>query len=203
MTLRHQGAARRIEQGLARSASPCSFSAMSILARLRLVCLFAIVLAWCGAAQAQGWVRFTPVGGNYSIDMPGTPKEVRQTTTIAGQPAELHQYAVEVGDSEGFITTFSDVRAGLSRQPADLMLDIQNGVLASFKGSKLRSEKTLQFGKYPGRSFSLQTAEGVVYNQQIAVVGNRIYQNIAVTKSGPAGDGRVRYFFDSFRLLKQ
>jgi hypothetical protein len=174
---------------------------MSIVVRLRFVCLLGAALMCSGAAQAQGWISFTPPGGDYAIDMPGTPKEVRQTAAVAGQAAELHQYAVEIGASEGFITAFSDLRAGPARPPAELMIEIQNNVLAGFKGGKLRGEKVLQFGRHPGRSFSLQTAEGAIYSQQIVMAGNRIYQNIAVTTAGRAGVARVQHVFVSFRVL--
>jgi hypothetical protein len=177
---------------------------MSIPARPLVVLFCSLVLAlWAGAANAQGWVPVRPGDGKYSIDMPSLPKETKQTAMTAAGPTELHQFAVEIGKSEAFVTTYGDFPAGsLKRPPATLMSEIENTVVSGMKGGKLRSHQVIALGPYPGRAFTIDLPDGTVYDQRVYFVGSRLYQNIAVTTGERTNDPRVKYFFDSFKLLK-
>jgi len=154
-------------------------------------------------AQAQGWLSLTPGDGKYAVDLPGKPEEARQTVNTAIGPADSHRFTLKLGDDEAFITSYSDFRpSAVTRPPAELMLEIEKGVMAALPGGKLRSHEAIVLDKYPGRAFVIQLPDGTLYTQRVYLVGNRLYQNIAVTTGERTGDSRVKHFMDSFRLLK-
>ncbi len=177
---------------------------MNFSTRSLIVWCFGLVLALsASAASAQGWLTIKPGDGRYSIDMPSQPKETKQTALTAAGPTELHQFAVAVGKSEAFVTTYGDFPTGsLKRPPAMLMSEIENTVLSGMKGGRLRSHQVIALGQYPGRAFTIDLPDGTVYDQRVYFVGNRLYQNIAVTTGDRTNDPRVKFFFDSFKVLK-
>jgi hypothetical protein len=154
-------------------------------------------------AQAQGWLSLTPGDGKYAIDLPGKPEETRQTVNTAAGPADSHRFTLKLGDDEAFITSYSDFRPGaVTRPPAELMQDVEKGVLASLPNGKLRGHEAIVLDKYPGRAFVIELPDGTLYAQRVYLVGNRLYQNIAVTTGERTGDSRVKHFMESFRILK-
>ncbi len=176
---------------------------MASPARFLIVSLFSLIVAFfAGAAGAQGWLSLMPGDGKYAIDMPGTPKETQQTVTVGGAPAQLHQFVLAIGKDEAFVTGYSDFSAALTRSPAELLLEIENGALQNLKGGKLRSQAATRFGQWPGRAFTIALPDGSVYDQQVFLAGNRLYQNIAVTSGDRVNDTRVQHFFASFKILK-
>jgi len=164
-----------------------------------LVALFAQV------SFADDWVVVAPGDGKYVIQMPGKPEESTQKIDTATGPADLHQYLVAVKDDEAYISSYIEYSNKIldARSPQEHLKVAQQGSMNGLKGSKLRVEKETNVGDYPGRVFVLDLEEGLVYTACIYLVGNRLYQNVAVTRKEIASGPGVIKFLESFTVYKE
>jgi hypothetical protein len=168
--------------------------------------LLGLLLAlFAQASFAADWVVVAPGDGKYIIQMPGKPEESTQKIDTATGPADLHQYLVSVGDDEAYISSYIEYSNKIvgGRTPQEHLKVAQQGTMGGLKGSKLRVEKETNVGDYPGRVFVLDLDDGLVYTACIYLVGNRLYQNVAVTtKQVAAGPGVIK-FLESFTVYKE
>lgn len=157
------------------------------------------------AALADDWIKVTPIDGKYVIQMPVKPEEQSQRLNSPVGPAALHQYIATVSPQETYISAYFEAQDPLvSDGSADRHLRMaEAGTLRSFPGSTLRMERETSLNGYPGRIFMIDLGNDSVYTACIYVVGNRLYQNVAVTPKAMAGGADTIRFFDSFVVREQ
>lgn len=164
-----------------------------------LVLLFAASSAW-----AQNWVIVNPGDGKYAVHMPGHAKQTVQKVDTESGPVELHQAVVELGDDEAYVTTYADYsdKALQGQTPEARLTAVQAASLKAVNSKHLRFERAFSLSKWPARAYASDTGDGLVYSARIYLVGNRLYQNIAVTSAAKAESANVKRFLDSFRVIK-
>jgi hypothetical protein len=157
------------------------------------------------AALAQDWVKVAPIDGKYVIHMPVKPEEQSQRLDSPVGPAALHQYIAAVSAHETYISSYFEARDPLvSDGSADRHLRMaEAGTLRSFPGSTLRMDRETSLDGYPGRIFMIDLGNDTVYTACIYVVGNRLYQNVAMTPKAMAGGADTIRFFDSFAIRSE
>jgi hypothetical protein len=154
---------------------------------------------------AADWVKVAPRDGKYVIQMPAAPQEQMQQIDTPAGPAALHQYIVEVSPQEAYISSYLEASDEMiADASADQHLKrAEAGTLRGFPGARLRVDKATSVGSYPGRIFMLDVGEDSVYTACIYLVGNRLYQNVAVTPKATAGNSDVIRFLESFDVYKE
>ena len=179
---------------------------MSRFARLIAAPVLGLVLALMAqVAVADDWVVLAPGDGKYVIQMPGKAKEATQKIDTATGPADLHQYIVEVSNEEAYISSYIEYSSKIlvARSPQEHLQVAQKGTMNGLAGSKLLVEKETNVGDFPGRVFVLDLGDGSAYTACIYLVGNRLYQNVAVTPKAMAGGPKVVKFLESFTVYKE
>jgi hypothetical protein len=168
--------------------------------RSRFIAGFGATLALAGSAGAQAWTSFSPEGGRYRVDMPGTPAVDTQPIKGPGQTITMTDAKVELPGA-AYAVSFVDYpdRIALAAS-SDVMLDkVRDGMAA---GNTLRGEKKLTLGRAQGREFTLAQASGVTAAVRIYWQRNRLYQLSVTGRPGIENQPDTRRFFDSFALVR-
>jgi hypothetical protein len=160
-----------------------------------------LCLLFAGATVAQGWTAYSPEGGRYRIDMPGTPKVNTAPIPVGpGQTAPMTEAEVRLG-AVGYLASWVDYPERIARAAsADLMLDrVRDGSAA---GNTLRAEKkNLTLGRFPGREYVVVQANGTNTALRTYWVRGRLYQLMVTDGAGIEAQPDTRRFFDSFSLV--
>lgn len=157
-------------------------------------------LLLAGVAVAQGWTMYSPEGGRYRIDMPGTPAVNAVPISRGAQSVNMNEASVQLPGA-AYLVSYADYpdRVYLAGS-SDVMLDrVRDGMSA---GHTLRGEKKVTLGRQTGREFVVTQADGTNTVARIFWVRNRLYQ---VTVAGGAGiDSQpdTRRFLESFALVR-
>lgn len=168
--------------------------------RSRFIAGLGLALALAGTAGAQAWTSFSPEGGRYRVDMPGTPIVNTQPITGPGQTITLTDAAVELPGA-AYAVSFVEYpdRIALAAS-SDVMLDkVRDGMAA---GKTLRGEKKLTLGRAQGREFTLTQASGATAAVRIYWQRNRLYQLSVTGRPGIESQPDTRRFFDSFTIVR-
>ena len=170
-------------------------TAFALRANLVVAVLFA-GFAVCAHAQ-NGWTRYSPEGGNFSVLMPGNPK------------AEVENKIASFGAYSSYL--FSETKAGTlymigwADYPPNVTLNVQGEITAtrdnflkSVNGT-LIAEKEISLDGHPGLEFTADMGSKLFALSRIYIVGNRPYQILAVTKRNQ-NQTRANNFIWSFTL---
>src|SRR5262249_10809830 len=169
----------------------------SMLKRLTVAVL---LLGLASVAAADEWKTYNSTSGRYSVQFPGTPKEVTQRmdteagsidATIASLEGPGAFYAIAYNDYPKDVT---------AKQTPDQLLDkAQKGAVDKVKG-KLLNQKKVQAGGYPGRELQIQAPGDLEIAEHVYLVKNRLYQVLVVSPKGKAAPGDTKKFLDSFQF---
>lgn len=169
----------------------------------------ATLAAWCvglafafvalAGVQAQTWVEVRPEGGAYRVSMPGAAKFTQVPIKMPdGSAVPMHQALYETADM-ALLSSHLDYPAEFirGRAPEQLLMNVRDG---SAKGHKLRSDRALTVSGHPAREYVVVQERGIVSTTRSTLVGNRLYQVIAVVLAGGEANPDIRKFIDSFVL---
>lgn len=150
--------------------------------------------------NAAGWRKFESKRGTFTVMFPDVPIETRsKIRTEIGNVAST-RFTVVAGTSVTYDVMYNDYpKAGIVKVNPQLLLDAaRDGLLNQTKG-RLVAEKHIMLGAVPGRDQEILGADGTRYWARLVLVGNRMYQLMAIAR--PPATADTRTFFDSFRLL--
>lgn len=160
-----------------------------------------------GVAQddlPKNWKPFTSKEGGFTVALPAAgPSEGKRTVKTPAGNIEVTFYLVEVKDQGSYVVTFSDFsEEALKGGTDDKRLDnARDGAVQTAKG-KLKSEKRLMLGDYPGRELIIESeAKGGVRTRIYAVKG-RLFQTMAAGGRAFLQTKETTQFLDSFQLVK-
>lgn len=173
----------------------------NVIKFLLLTLVLVTVLMGC---QKTDWKEFKPSDGRFSVLMPGNPDtQTEQVNTSAGA-VDLHVFTSALGNS-GYIVGYGDYPASLiqTSSPASFLDGIRDGAVSSPKG-KLTSERVLSSDNNPGRELKIESPDGkhIIFGRYY-LVGNRLYQALAINPKEQAFGADATKFLDSFKLLAQ
>jgi hypothetical protein len=138
--------------------------------------------------------------GRFSISLPGKPgRELRHVNTYFGT-LEFIMYQAS-SDKIGFIVGYVDYPQKMFEDTdIEKMLDsARDGAVQNVNG-KVKDEKVLDFHGNPGRELEIKLPNKATVRLRIILIGNRLYQTMAVSKSKSALNKNCQKFFDSFKV---
>lgn len=138
--------------------------------------------------------------GKFSVLFPGEPeKELQQVNTSIG-PLEFIMY--QAGSEKiGFIVGYVDYPKQMFENVVlEKMLDgARDGAVQNVNGT-LKYEKVLDLHGNPGRELEINVPNKATVKVRIILIGNRLYQVMAVSESKKALKKNCPKFFDSFKV---
>ncbi|MDT4898643.1 MAG: hypothetical protein QOH25_3720 [Acidobacteriota bacterium] len=155
--------------------------------------------------QSAPWEKFNSPEGKFNVLMPSKPKA--QTSEVDSAIGKLTLYVYASPSSIGyFAVSYGDypVEPKDASQKESVLDRVQNGILSNLKTEPVSAKKISLYG-HPGREFSAKKmVEGAdaVFNWRILLVGNRLYQLVAVTAQKDSESPEVAKFITSFELNK-
>jgi hypothetical protein len=140
--------------------------------------------------------------GKFSVALPGKPAE--QTTKVPSDlgQLEVHLFVVDLKD-KAYLVSYSDYPKGSvgdKSEKIEKVLDgVVNGNAKGVKGKLLSQEKiTIGKKKYAGREVQIEMPDKKgLYRARVFLVGDRLYQAIALGPTEFAKGKDVDAFLDS------
>ncbi len=159
-----------------------------------------IIYFMSGGDELEGFKRYNSKPGRFSVLFPGQPrKESKKMDTAAGK-LEFIMYRAGLKEI-GFVVGYVDYPKEMFKK-ADIkkMLDsARDGAVKSVKGT-LEDEKVLDFHGNPGREVEIKVPKKAITKARVFIIGNRLYQVMAVSESKKILDEKGPKFFDSFKV---
>jgi hypothetical protein len=159
---------------------------------------FLFWLAGPAAAQAPAaWTDYRPLGGGFSVALPGTPKLQSQTVQTAAGPTVINMSLVERGDA-AYVAMYNDFpAASISGKNVDGLLDA--GRDGQSEGKKLLAERRITLSGRPAREL-LMEGSNYIFVSRIVMAGPRLIQIIYAGPRGTEASPDTRRFIDSLKL---
>lgn len=152
-----------------------------------------------GAANLpSGWATFTAPDGSFSVGLPSEPTAATQTTTVGGQPVDLHSFAAKAADQKTtYAISYADFPASSGSPDPNVVLD--NAVHGAVTGADatLQQSHAIDLSGVPGRDWTA-TASGGPGHGRIYLSGTRLYQIIVA--GSDAGLPNADEFLTSFAI---
>ena len=143
---------------------------------------------------------YDPAAEPFKASFPGTPVKNKKTITANGMTLIIDTTTYDFG-SGAFLVTFSDYSPGHVQRngAADVLANVAKGGAAQ-AGGTITSQKAISLGNHPGLEVQFaDAANGMDVRNRIYLVGDRLYQVMAVTK--PTTDrAKIDQFLDSFEV---
>jgi hypothetical protein len=168
---------------------------------IRSLLAFALVLSIHASASAQGtWKTFTQTKGNFSVQLPGTPKAQDQSVDTKVGKITAHMYLLEGNPT--YVIAFNDYPAAsmAGADPSKVLEGSATGAVSNVKAT-LTSKKKITIKGYPGREITFNNPK-FLGKSRIYLVKNRLYQLTAIIPKPGTYNADVNRFLTSFKLLK-
>jgi hypothetical protein len=146
-----------------------------------------------------GWVRFTSEPGRFSVLMPETPTEKRETTQSEHGPYTTHLFITRDKTTNNvYLIGWVDYDPGFNfNKQSELAANRDNFV----KGisANLLTTRPLQIDGYQALEFVAETAE-MVFKSRVYMVGRRPYQIVIGYPKDTEDALTTNRFFNSFKV---
>jgi len=155
-------------------------------------------------AAAGEWKAFNSKEGNYEVQLPGTPRENRNSVKTSVGTVYVVLAVVPVNKGEGnYVVGFSELPEAVVKADSEAkrLDNARDGAIASVKG-KLKSEKEVKLDGHSGRELDIEVGNGMLVRARFYAVNNRLYQVMAVGSRDLVGSTDTGKFLNSFKLVK-
>jgi hypothetical protein len=147
--------------------------------------------------SAPIWRTYRSNEGGFVVSLPGRARRTKQAVDSPTGKDLVHFHTVEMGSDAAFsVVIFDGPENFLRTPPAVLLKGGRDSILAKAEG-KLISERSLSLQGKPGWELVLAGPDGSTTWVRIYLVGQRLYQVVAIS---PKRQDAQR-FLDSFRLI--
>jgi hypothetical protein len=168
---------------------------------------FCLLLSLASAlAQAPGgdWKPFSPKNGMFGVLLPGTPTDSKKSIKTPTGVAELALFEVAVpsGNGKYFICCTEYPEASIKAGTEDKRLESARDALVASSKGKLKREKTILLGEYPGRELQIEVEGMATMVIRTYAVKNRLYVVGAAGSAGMVTSKDTLKFLESFKLVK-
>lgn len=185
---------------------------MKRLLSLILVVVFAVITAGCGdkpgeqtseqtgREPADTWTDYVSREGGFTVRVPKPPSYQTSEASTAVGSITVHTFVIEHGQMV-YAVMYNDIPGNLPDVP-EALADGRDGTLATAgEGAELVYEKDISIDGNPGLEFRINVPDPAgVYTARMYVVGDRLYQVLAMSPAGVNADEAVFKFLDSFEL---
>ena len=147
------------------------------------------------ASQATDWVRVAPVGGGFSVMMPGKPEE----EVKPGEDFTSHLFTITT-DKAIYLVGYGDYVTNIKLNVSGELVANRDNFLKALD-AKLIESKEISMDGHTGLEFTGES-EQASFKSRVYLFGNRIHQiGVAVFK-GKDDTANVDRFFGSFSFTK-
>lgn len=173
---------------------------------LILTLLFLLVLTGCSGSRetyAPGALEFRSAEGGFYTVFPGAPEyHAEQVETMFGL-LDTHMYMYNTEDASFLISYMDYPEESISPDSTGEYYDgAREAVLQGIEGGILEEEKDILHKQTPGREFRIVTPDKTVLTEKIFFAGNRLYQQVVVTKRHDVYKTEIENFFERFDIVK-
>lgn len=143
---------------------------------MKIVIRLLIILMLFYSGCCSGWKKFSSAEGHFSVDLPGTPEELRKTVPDSGGSLIELQYKLSMDKKTSYQIKCSDIPADAARlfSPENL-LKMQKDE-ASFNNLDLVSEELIRSALYPGCKITFNSKNtGTTIHRQTFIAGRRMF----------------------------
>lgn len=154
-------------------------------------------------AQTAPWIELRPEGQGFALWFPGTPSYIKQPATADTGYVVVDTWAYEPRPEVVFLLGASEIPAAAMLR-ADATTQLSAAVRGQFErmpaGSTIKYENPIDIAGFQGREAVFQMADGIA-KTRVFIVGNRLYQVIAITSRPDAWMPDIDRFLRSFALV--
>ena len=147
------------------------------------------------ASQATDWVRVAPVGGGFSVMMPGKPEE----EVKPGEDFTSHLFTITT-DKAIYLVGYGDYVTNIKLNVSGELVANRDNFLKALD-AKLIESKEISMDGHTGLEFTGESDQAS-FKSRVYLFGNRIHQiGVAVFK-GKDDTANADRFFGSFSFTK-
>jgi hypothetical protein len=175
----------------------------------RLACCILLALAASACVRSDAdWKPLVVDDGGFSVLMRNQPHYARQVLDTPAGRMEAHLYSSDRPDAY-FAVGYSDYPLALvvGGPPQELFAGVRDTWVRRLDGRVTATDDRIRIGdRYPGYAFSGEgkTKNGdAILDARLYLVGQRLYQVVAISRKGEISQGTVNRFLDSFRLIEE
>ena len=157
------------------------------------------------AVSQQQWKPFSSSEGGFSVLMPATPTQKRQTTdnTHVSLNANLFTASLEEGKIS-YSVSYTNFPDEVAQLPPSFLLDSLAARFTNDRNIKLINQQDISLGRYPGKEFKFEAPGEKLVKYRAYLVKQRLYQVISEIPKDRESvlSNDIDKFMNSFQLLK-
>jgi hypothetical protein len=151
------------------------------------------------------WKPFSSAEGNFTVLMPGTPRQEQNTINTELAPLDLNAFTVERPNEANYLVAYFDLPGDFSNmlQTSGQINEFLTGVVLGLSESmagQLLNQQRINLNNYSGKAFRMQHSEDVVGRYRLYLVNQRVYLLGVGTSKENYLQKSIQGFFNSFRL---
>jgi hypothetical protein len=164
--------------------------------------VLASLLVFAGVARADDWKDFSSPDGRFTVEFPGTPKQVKDPRQTKFGKVEAQLVILSVSNKVFYGVEYLDYPASVLRAHGadELLDDASDSAVKGVKGARIESKETINVNGNPGRQLVLSAPGNLQLTMRMYLVKNRLYQVIASVGQGEEKTADPKRFLDSFKL---
>jgi hypothetical protein len=158
------------------------------------LCVVAVLFA-----GQTSWREFTPRDGIFTVMLPGSPVEAKQTIAAGEGKAEVRRflYDLKEGAYVVIVTDFPKVEGSIERR----LSNARDGAIAAAQG-KLLHERRIKLGQLPGRELWIDGGKAGLMHTRIYAAPQRLVQTLAIGPKTFVETKDTARFLDSLKVNK-
>lgn len=161
-----------------------------------MLCVFLV-----GCSEELDWRELHSQAGGFALMLPSKPAHIDHAAQIGGASVQLHMLSSEL-KGMAFGASYAERPANIS---ADRLLsDSRDALLRNIDG-RVESEQAIEVGQARGIEFHAlgqAGAEPMRLAARLLVDQDRLYQVVFIGRAARAAKVDLRFYLDSFRLLR-
>jgi len=164
--------------------------------------VLASLFVFAGAARADDWKEFTSPDGRFSVEFPGTAKQVKDPRQTKFGKVEAQLVILSVSNKVFYGVEYLDYPASVLKAHGtdELLDDAVDSAVKGVKGARIESKENVSAGGNPGRQLVLSAPGNLQLTMRMFLVKNRLYQVIASVGKGEEKTADPKRFLESFKL---
>lgn len=204
VALRHIQLHEMRQRGFVDFASASAVPQSAVHSMRQLARWFAVLMLCAlvvGCSEELDWRELHSQAGGFALMLPSKPASIDHAAQIGQASVQLHMLSSEL-DGMAFGAAYAERPANI---PAERLLsDSRDALLRNING-RVETEQRIEVGQARGIEFHAvgqAGAEPMRLAARLLVDHDRLYQVVFIGRTARAADVDLRFYLDSFRLLR-
>ncbi len=155
------------------------------------------------AAQQQ-WKKFSSSDGGFTILMPVSPTQNRQTTDGRNVSLDANRFTADLEQGKvKYSVSYTNLPEEVAQLPPSFVLDSLSSRFTSDRKIKLINQQDISLNQYPGKEFQFEAPGAKMVKYRAYLVKQRLYQlTTEIPKDRESAlSGDIEKFMTSFQLV--